>query len=72
MPTQRAGQTVDVTLKGDFSHGTLSLTGTVEGANEPTTIGITGKLNDEGVIEGTVAMHGHNMPFTAERLKERR
>jgi hypothetical protein len=72
MPTQRVGQTVDVPLKGDISHGALTLTGTVEGAKEPTTIGITGKLNDEGFIEGTVAMQGHDMPYTAERLKERK
>ena len=72
MPTQRIGQTVDVLLKGDVSNGALTLSGTVEGAKEPTTIEIKGKLNDEGIIEGTVAMHGHDMPYTAERLKERK
>jgi hypothetical protein len=72
MPTQRVGQPVDVSLKGDISHGTLTLTGTVESAKEPTTIGITGRLNDEGIIEGTLAMQGHDMPYTAERLKERK
>jgi hypothetical protein len=72
MPTQHVGQTVDVLLKGDVSNGALTLSGTVEGAKEPTTIEIKGKLNDEGIIEGTVAMQGHDLPYTAERLKERK
>jgi hypothetical protein len=77
MPTQRIGQTVDVELKGEVSNGALTLAGTVEGAKEPTTIAITGKLNDEGILEGTVTMGGRgdghrDMPYTAERLKERR
>jgi hypothetical protein len=76
MPTQRIGQTVDVALKGDLANGTLTLTGTVEGAKEPTTIAITGTLNDEGILEGTVTMGGRDghrdMPYTAERLKERK
>ncbi|HMB79577.1 MAG TPA: hypothetical protein VKI43_05900, partial [Vicinamibacterales bacterium] len=63
---------VDVLLKGDVSNGALTLSGTVEGAKEPTTIEIKGKLNDEGIIEGTVAMQGHDLPYTAERLKERK
>jgi hypothetical protein len=76
MPTQRIGQTVDVALKGEIANGALTLSGTVEGAKEPTTIAITGKMNDEGMLEGTVTMGGrgdghHDMPYTAERLKER-
>src|SRR4051794_1623340 len=77
MPTQKIGQTVDVALKGDIAHGAYTLAGTVEGAKEPTTIEITGKLNDEGMLEGTVVMGGTsgphgNLPYTAERLKERK
>jgi hypothetical protein len=72
MPTQHPGQPVDVPLKGDVAHGTLTLSGTVENAKEPTTIEIKGNLNDDGIIEGTVAMQGHTMPYTAERLKERK
>jgi hypothetical protein len=72
MPTQRIGQAVDVALKGGIANGALTLAGTVEGAKEPTAIEIKGKLNDEGIIEGTVAMQGHDMPYTAERLKERK
>jgi hypothetical protein len=76
MPTQRIGQTVDVPLKGEVANGALTLAGTVEGAKEPTTIEITGTLNDEGILEGKVTMGGRgdghrDMPYTAERLKER-
>jgi len=76
MPTQRIGQTVDVALKGEIANGALTLSGTVEGAKDPTTIAITGKMNDEGMLEGTVSMSGSSgphgdMPYTAERLKER-
>jgi hypothetical protein len=76
MPTQRIGQTVDVALKGDIAHGSFTLSGSVEGAKDPTTIEIKGKLNDEGMLEGTVTMGGRgeghrDMPYTAERLKER-
>ena len=77
MPTQRIGQTVDVALEGEVANGALTLAGTVEGAKEPTTIEITGTLNDEGILEGKVTMGGRgdghrDMPYTAERLKERK
>jgi hypothetical protein len=77
LPTQNAGQRVDVALKGDLAHGAFTLSGTVEGAKDPTTIEISGKLNDEGMLEGRVAMRGAtaphgDMPYTAERLKERK
>ena len=72
MPTQRVGNTVDVALKGDVTHGALTLAGTVEGAKEPTTIEIKGALNEDGIIEGFVKMQGHDMPYTAERLKVRK
>jgi hypothetical protein len=76
MPTQRIGQTVDVALKGDIAQGSFTLSGSVQGAKDPTTIEIKGKLNDEGMLEGTVTMGGRgeghrDMPYTAERLKER-
>jgi hypothetical protein len=72
LPTQHIGQTVDVPLTGEIANGAFTLSGTVEGANEPTTIEIKGKLTDEGTLDGTVAMQGHDMPYTAERLKERK
>jgi hypothetical protein len=76
MPTSRTGATVDVALKGNLAHGSFTLAGSMEGPKEPVTIEIKGKLNDEGMLEGTVTMGGrgeghHNMPYTAERLKER-
>jgi hypothetical protein len=76
MPTSRIGNTVDVPLKGELASGAFTLAGSVEGAKEPMTISITGKLNEEGMLEGTVTMGGrgdghHEMPYTAERLKER-
>src|SRR5260221_8856685 len=40
MPTQKIGQTVDVALKGDFAKGAFTVSGTVEGAKDPTTIEI--------------------------------
>ena len=77
MPTNRAGNTVDVPLEGAISKGSFTLSGTVEGAKEPTTIDISGKLNDEGMLAGKVTIGGrgeghHDMPYTAERLKERK
>jgi hypothetical protein len=77
LPTQRAGSTVDVTLKGDVVNGSFALSGTVEGAKEPTSIDIKGKLNEDGMLEGQVTMGGtgeghHDMTYTAERLKERK
>jgi hypothetical protein len=72
LPTQHIGQTVDVPLTGEIANGAFTLSGTVEGAKEPTTIEIKGKLTEEGTLDGTVAMQGHDMPYTAERLKERK
>ena len=75
MPTQHVGERKEVELKGEFNAGTLKLSGVVEGAAEPTTIEIEGKLVDDGSLEGTLAMVGretHRAPWTAERLKERK
>ena len=77
MPTQKIGQTVDVALEGGLADGEFTLSGTVERAKDPTSIEITGKLNDEGMLEGRVVMSGAQgphggLPYTAERLKERK
>ncbi len=77
MPTQRIGTTVDVALKGEIADAAFTLSGSVEGAKDPTTIEIKGKLTDEGMLEGRVVMSGAqgphgDMPYTAERLKERK
>jgi redox-regulated HSP33 family molecular chaperone len=76
MPTQNIGQRTEVTLAGEIVDRVLKLSGDVEKAKEPTTIVIEGKLTDEGMLEGTLKMdaHGsaHNLPWTAERLRERK
>lgn len=72
MPTQNTGQRVEVHLTGEITHGSIALSVDVEGAKEPTTITIKGALNDEGIIEGTIAVGSHEMPYSAERLKERK
>jgi hypothetical protein len=77
MPTQRIGTTVDVALKGEVVDAAFTLSGSLEGAKDPTTIEIKGKLNDEGMLEGRVVISGAqgphgDMPYTAERLKERK
>jgi hypothetical protein len=77
MPTQKIGQTIDVALKGTIADGAFTVAGSVEGAKDPTTIEIRGKLNEEGMLEGRVVMSGAqgphgDMPYTAERLKERK
>ena len=72
MPTQRTGQPVDVPLSGEFADAVLTLSGTVEGAKEPTRLTLSARLTDDGTLEGTLAgLHG-TIPWTAERLKERK
>ena len=75
LPTQNAGQRVDVALSGELADRSFTLSGTVEGAKEPTKLDISGKLLDDGSMEGTFMMPGHghgSMSWTAERLKERK
>ena len=76
LPTQNVGQRVEVELSGEIADGAFKLGGTVDNATEPTSLTITGSLKDDGSLEGTLAMrnHGrdHNLPWTAERLKERK
>ena len=76
LPTQNVGQRVEVELSGEIAGGAFTLAGTVDHATEPTSLTITGSLKDDGSLEGTLAMrnHGrdHNLPWTAERLKERK
>jgi hypothetical protein len=72
MPTQRVGERKEVALDGEFVDSAFTLSGTVEGAAEPTTLEIAGRLNDDGSMEGTLeAPHG-KITWTAERLKERK
>jgi hypothetical protein len=75
LPTQNHGQRVDVALSGEFADGAFTLSGTVEQAKEATTLNISGKLLEDGSMEGTFVMPGHghgSMSWTAERLKERK
>jgi hypothetical protein len=72
LPTQHVGQRVEVELTGEFADGSLTLSGTVQGAAEPTTLTLTATLKDDGSLEGRLSMRDHNLPWTAERLKERK
>jgi len=76
LPAQNTGQRIEVELSGEITEGAFKISGAVENATEPTTIAISGSLKDDGSLEGTLAMksHGrdHNLPWTAERLKERK
>jgi hypothetical protein len=75
LPVDRSGQRVDVELTGEFVDGALKLSGRTENASEPTTVAIAGTLKEDGSLEGTLSAqaHGqhHELPWTAERLKER-
>ena len=75
LPTQNAGNRVEVKLTGEVADGAFKLSGTVEGAKEPTTLAISGKLLEDGSMAGKFEMPGHGhgaMSWTAERLKERK
>ena len=68
----RQGERVDVPLTGELNGATLKLSGKMETAKEPMTIEIAGEVKDDGSMEGTLVTHGHNLTWTAERLKERK
>jgi hypothetical protein len=76
MPTQNIGQRVEVQLTGEVGDEGFTLSGAVEHAKEPTTVALTGRMKDDGSLEGEVVMRSergdHRVPYTAERLKERR
>jgi hypothetical protein len=75
MPTQHVGERKDIELTGQFEGGVLKLSGAVDGAAEPTTIDVEGRLQDDGSLAGTLAMIAkdtHRVEWTAERLKERK
>ena len=75
MPTQKIGQTVDVPLKGTLARGAFSLSGTVEGAKDPTTIEITlidknrthvwkPKLHE--IASGSMDLSAHEVDYLAQ------
>jgi len=75
MPTQHVGERKDIELSGQFENGVLTLSGAVDGAAEPTTIEVEGRLQDDGSLAGTLAMiakETRRVEWTAERLKERK
>ena len=75
MPTQHVGERKDIELTGQFESGVLKLSGAVDGAAEPTTIDVDGRLQDDGSLAGTLAMIARDtrrIEWTAERLKERK
>ena len=71
LPTQR-GDRIEVQLKGQFVDLALTLSGTVDGTTEPTTIEIAGTLNEDGSMEGSLNGSHGKVAWTAERLKERK
>jgi hypothetical protein len=75
MPTRHVGERTDIELTGQFESGVLKLSGAVDGAAEPTTIDVEGRLQDDGSLAGTLAMIAKDtrrIEWTAERLKERK
>ena len=75
LPTQNAGNRVEVKLTGEVADGAFKLSGTVEEAKESTTLAISGKLLEDGSMAGKFEIPGHGhgaMSWTAERLKERK
>jgi hypothetical protein len=72
MPGRRIGERTEVVLDGEFIDNAITLSGTMAGAAEPTTLEIAGKLNDDGSMEGTLKSPHGKIPWTAERLKERK
>jgi len=68
-----AEERVEVKLAGTLADRAFTLTGTYDHDNDPKTLDISGKLLDDGTMEGTFTMADHGkMPWTAERLKERK
>ena len=76
LPVDRSGKRIDVELSGEFVSGALKLSGSAENDGQSTTVAIAGTLKDDGSLEGTLSAsvhgQGHEMPWTAERLKERK
>ena len=67
----RDGHRMEIQLSGSIADGAFSLTGTIEGT-EPSTIDLSGKLVDDGSLEGTMKSRHGTWRWTAERFKERK
>jgi hypothetical protein len=73
LPSRNSSERVEVKISGELTNRAFTLTGTYDHDNDPKTLDITGKLLDDGTMEGTFFMADHGkMPWTAERLKERK
>jgi hypothetical protein len=74
LPTgQDFNKRVEVQLAGDIVDGELHLSGTFDNGKETETLEIDGKMLEDGTLEGHFDMPGHpHLPWTAERLKERK
>jgi len=73
LPTQDFSKRVEVRLTGELVDDAFTLSGTVDNAKEPTTLTIDGKVLEDGTLEGHLDLPGHaHLPWTAERLKERK
>jgi hypothetical protein len=77
LPTQNFGDRIEVKLTGEVVDRAFNLTGTVEGgkdgSKDKTTIVIDGTILEDGTLEGHVDIPPHGkLPWTAERLKERK
>jgi len=73
LPSRNSSARVEVKLAGELSNRAFTLTGTYDHDKDPKTLNISGKLLDDGTMEGTFSMADHGkMPWTAERLKERK
>jgi hypothetical protein len=73
VPTQDVTKRLEVQLTGELVDDAFTLTGMVENATEPATLTIDGKILEDGTLEGHLDLQGHaHLPWTAERLKERK
>lgn len=73
VPTQDVNKRLEVQLTGELVDDAFTLTGMVENAKEPATLTIDGKILEDGTLEGHLDLQGHaHLPWTAERLKERK
>jgi hypothetical protein len=73
VPMQDVSKRLEVRLTGELVDDAFTLSGTVENANEPAKLTIDGKILEDGTLEGHLDLQGHpHLPWTAERLKERK
>jgi len=72
MPPHGNGQRQEVKLSGELIDGTLKLSGVIDEARQNETVVLTGRLQDDGSLAGSVSVRDHDMSWTAERLKERK